>query len=174
MTFIRVFRLPSLFTLLLFSGLIAFTSCGDDEEAMQGCEGFPSLEGEVVVNGETVPLTIAQLLVSSAFGDTNYQFQIGGITGDCEVLRSVNFTLMIPEGDSVSGTYDFEPFFYAYDGDTFGSIGVQNISTLSQSSLEINSGTLEIVDNGSNNFTIDLTATPASGDAVSMSLTHQF
>lgn len=45
-------------------------------EAMQGCKGFPSLEGEVVVNEEAARFTIAQLLVSSAFGDTNYQFQI--------------------------------------------------------------------------------------------------
>jgi len=160
-----------LFFLSLFFGLL-FTSCGDDEEVSE-CEGLAVISSDLMMNGSSASLSIAQLLVSDAFDETSYQFQIAG-TLDCEELKTASFVITIPSGESIDGTYNFVDFFSAGAGDSHGSIFNQNLTTLSQSSSDIDSGSVTVTENGESNFTLDISAQPVQGATLEMELTHQF
>ncbi len=173
MTFNQVEKIAKLLVLSVFFSVL-FTSCGDDEDSeLEECAALNIISGDLTLNGSTANLAIAQLLVSSAFGDTNYQFQIGGTT-DCEELRTVSFLISRPDGAAIDGTYEFRDFFDAGDDDATGSVAVQNITSLTQSLADIDSGSVTITENNESNFTLDINAVPLQGAAVEMQITHQF
>ena len=174
----KTFDSMRIFSMMLFLGAsLIFVSCGSDDEASSAdCTIFVTLDGDVEINGDELQLSIAQSIVSAGgggFGDM-YLFQIGGVSNDCNELLSVNFTLMVPTGMSPTGTYDIRSFFDADDDDATGSFGRQSLDPVSQSSVDMNSGSVSITENGANNFTIDLNAGTATGEDVSLNITHQF
>lgn len=173
MTFNQFGKITKLLVISVFFCFL-FTSCGDDDEAeLEECTALTIISGDLTLNGSSANLAIAQLLVTSAFGDTNYQFQIGGTT-DCEELRTVSIVLSRPDGAAIDGTYEFRDFFDAGDDDATGSVGVQNITSLTQSLSDIASGSVTITENSESNFTLDINAVPTQGAAVEMQITHQF
>lgn len=167
-------RLHSLLFVLLF-GLLAIstTGCGGDDDDDAGCEAFPSLGGEITVDGESLDLTVAQRLVTNAFDDT-YLFQLTGVSDDCNSTKSVNFTIMVATGASLTGTYDITDFFNAGTGSAYGSFSETTVTPLSQSLTDFSSGTLSVTDNGDRSYDFDLQADLVGGGSVSMSLSHQF
>lgn len=161
--------------MLSFSVLI-FSSCGSDDDATpSGCANFPTIGGEVEFNGDDLQLSVAQSLVNSAagFGDS-YTFQIGAVSSDCNELLTVNFNFTIASGANPSGTYAIKDFFSADDGDASGSFARQSLSPVSQSSVDMISGSVTVTQNSSMNYTLDLNAGLVGGDNVSMKMTHQF
>jgi hypothetical protein len=175
MTLFRGLQISKIFTLLLFSGVLVFTSCKDDEPEMTtACENL-AIDGAVMLNGADATLSIAQVLVNTGFDNEKiYQFQIGAAEGACTELKTVNFTVMVFGNDTLDGTYTFKTFFDADDDDAFGSILTQNLESLSQSQSDIMSGTVRITTNSQSNYTLDINAVPTEGAEVNMEITHQF
>lgn len=150
-------------------------SCGGDDEPTT-CDSFPTLSGEINIDGEKLGLSVAQRLVQSAggsFGD-QYVFQLAGVSSDCNTQKSISLNMSVPTGESVGGTYAIKSFFDAGDNDATGSFTTQSLNPISQSLLDLTGGSVTIVDNGGNSYEIDLDATVAGGGNVTMSLEHTF
>ena len=156
---------------LLISSSIMLFGCGDDEKDTS-CANFPTLNGEVEINGEVLQLSAFQSLSSaggSNFGDS-YSFQVGGITSDCNTLKTFSVNVIVPSGTSVTGSYDIKTFFEADEGDASGSFTSQTLDPIIQSAVDMNSGTLTVNDKGDSQFDLDITATLLDGSMVSLSI----
>lgn len=154
--------------------LIGLTSCGDDEKEKNGCTGIPTIEGTAEFNGETGDLSIAQLLISSNFNQDDYLFQVTSISDDCSNTKTMTFYVGIPENTTIGGTYEIKDFFDAGVNDAHGSYTVQNLVNLSQSLLEMESGSVHIVKEGTSKYSIDVDAILIGGEQVSMKVTTEF
>ena len=155
--------------------LIIATGCGKDDENTN-CTNFPTVSGTVSIDGESLQLSVAQLLVQaggSSFDDS-YLFQIAGVSSDCNSLKSVNFTVTIPSGESAGGTYSIKDFFDAGDDDATGSFVSQTFDPVGQSIRDLVSGTLIIIDEGNSKFDIELDAEIVGGGSISLVFNHQF
>ena len=157
--------------------LIITTGCGsDDEEETTNCTNFPTTNGTVDIDGESLWLFVAQLSIQaggSTFGDS-YFFQIAGVSSDCNSSKTVNFTLTRPSGESASGTYTIKDFFDAGEDDAYGSFISQTFDSSGQSLKDLISGTVVIVDEGNSKFDISLNAQIAGGGSVNLDFNHQF
>jgi len=162
--------------LAIFGSLIfGTTSCGDDEEEMpDGCANVSTLDGTAEVDGSTFTLTIAQLLVSNFVDEDSYNFQLAAIANNCNELRTINFIIDIPEGTQLGGTYPFVDFFDSTINDATGSYISQILDPISQTLFDINGGMVTVVNNGGNNFDLDIDATLVGGEQVTFVLSHQF
>jgi hypothetical protein len=91
-------NMKNLLNLLLLSmTLICFASCGDDDESSSDCTGILESGGEMKIDGGTFNLSIAQLLISSGFDGDIYLFQVGGISSDCNNVKTLSFSIEIPK-----------------------------------------------------------------------------
>ena len=159
--------------LLLFClslNLLISSGCGKDEE--ENCSNFPLLTGTMEINGDDVRVSAFQSITSAGganFGDS-YSFQIAGISDDCNTLTSFILNFSRPSGTSASGTYDIKEFFDAGDDDAVGSLLMQTVDPITQSSVDMSSGTLTVNDKGDNQFDLDLSATLIGGSMITMSI----
>lgn len=85
----------------------------------------------MTVDGETINLSVAQLLISSGLQGDNYLFQVGGLTSDCNELKTLSFNTEITTNSAFEGTYDTIDFFGA---------GLNDVSGVSFTNSNINSG----------------------------------
>ncbi len=169
------FFLPIVFFCGLLLVSITFTSCGDDEETNVECNSFPSLGGSINLNGESLPLTVAQRLVSTGtVSRDSYTFQIGGVSADCNSQQSVNLALEVPAESSLTGTYNIRSFLEAGPDEVTGSFLTQSINPISQSLVDFDSGRLVIVDNGDASYEIEVEGSLVGGGDVTLSVEHQF
>jgi len=178
MTYFRSLNFRTLIPVLILScfSLLIISACGDDEDPIdEACANITTLDGEVDLDGSTLKLTVAQLLISggAGFGD-NYLFQITGISDNCSETKSVSFTVTVPSGASIEGSYNITDFFSAGDGDVYGSYTSQILDPISQTLVDLESGSMTIQESGTKLFTIDLSATLVGGGDVEMNITHQF
>lgn len=152
--------------------LIGFnSSCSkDDEDTSKACTSFPVLSGEMNVNGTKQRLSIAQFIVSTNF----YSFQIGSVSDDCNEQKAINFSIQLADGAKLNGTYPIKDFFSADINNASGSIISQKLSPISQSAVDLASGTVKITELGIKNYTIDVNATDVLGEKITISMTHQF
>jgi len=176
---ISVFQISfaKLCSLLLFAGVLSFSSCGnDDDAAPEGCPGVGvGIEGSIEINGDNLSLAIAQLLISGGGGSEDvYIFQIGGVSTDCSELKSINLTVSVPSGEPLNGDYNLTDFFDASVNEGYGSSITQNLTASTQSSVDIESGTANIVRNGDNNYSLDISAMLIGGSSVDVKVSHQF
>lgn len=163
----------SLFSILLVATLfVGFnSSCSkDDEDTNDACSSFPVLAGEMTVNGAKQRLSIAQFIVTSNF----YNFQLASVSDDCNEQKAINFSIQLADGAKLNGTYPIKDFFSADINNASGSILSQKVSPISQSSVDLASGTIKITELGIKKYTIDLNATDVLGEKIILSLTHQF
>ncbi len=169
--------MSNLLKFLAFSLLLAcMSSCGeDDESSSSGCEGVLESGATMELNGDVFNLSVAQLLLSEGFDGDVYQFQIAGISSDCNEVRTVSFAAEITTDSDFDGTYNIVDFFDAGLNDVF-QVNVVN-STLqpaAQSSVAVNSGTLEVTKNASRNYTVSINGTQVGGDAISVDFRSEF
>lgn len=146
------------------------TGCGDDEP--ESCTNFPTLSGTMEINGDEVQVSVFQSIASAGgatFGDS-YLFQVAGVSDDCNTLTSFNVNFSVPSGTSASGTYDIKEFFDADDDDATGSFITQTIDPITQSAVDMISGTLIVNDKGDNQYDLDVSATLLGGMMVTMSI----
>lgn len=161
----------SLSTFLLSVLFLGFNSCcsKDDENP---CTNFPFLGGEITVNGVVEKLSIAQL--SSNLGDSYamYLFQIVSISSDCKRQNILSLKIDLHSSTELEGTHQIKTFSSANEAS--GNFTTQQVSPVSQSSFELESGTVKITELGVKKYTIDVNATDVEGGKVSLLLTHQF
>ncbi|MBK8622763.1 MAG: hypothetical protein IPN79_13660 [Saprospiraceae bacterium] len=160
----------------VLSTSLVFTGCNKDDEddKTEECENFTKIEGSVQINNDNLSLSVATLAVSSGFEGVVYNFLIGGFTSDCNKLISVNINALVPEGGTLNGTYAIKDFFDAEAGDAFGTTTTQQISPISQSLVELASGTVQFTDQGSKKYTIDLKAKTITNEDLTLKVTHTF
>jgi hypothetical protein len=87
--------------------------------------------------------------------------QIGVITESCNKLTTLTLTINAKKGSKLNGTFKILNFFDAETGDATGALAEQKISPLSQSLLEFESGTANIIDKGNKLFSVDISAKAA-------------
>ncbi len=163
----------SLFSILLMVTLfVGFnSSCSkDDDDTSDACSSFPVLAGEMTVNGAKQRLSIAQFIVTSNF----YNFQLGSVSDDCNEQKAINFSIELADGAKLNGTYPIKDFFSADINNASGSILSQKLSPVTQSAVDLASGTIKITELGIKKYTIDVNATDVLGEKIILSLTHQF
>ena len=161
--------------LLLASTLCFMASCGDDEEESSDCAGLLSTGGTIDIDGETLNLNLAQLLISSGFDGDIYSFQIGGLSSDCNNIKSLSFSIEITTDSDLNGSYTIKDFFDAGLNDAYGvTIADQTVTPLSQSLTEIKSGTLEITKHAARDYTIDMSGSLVGGGTVEVSFRNKF
>lgn len=156
---------------------IGLTSCGDDEEMLPiECISFPSIEGTIDINGETLALSIAQrnVIATGEIDGDQYIFSLGGVSADCITQSRISLMLSVPSGNSLTGTYTIQPFLEADEDEVTGSFVTQSIEPIMLSTVDLRDGTLRIVDNGDASYVIDVDANLVGGGEISMSLEHQF
>jgi len=74
----------------------------------------------------------------------------------------------------IGGTYPFVDFFDSNVNDASGSYITQMLDPISQTLFDINGGMVTVVNNGDNNFDLDIDATLVGGEQVTFVLSHQF
>ena len=162
--------------LILSMTLICFTSCGDDEdEGSSDCAGLLESGGDMNIDGETLNLSIAQLLITSGLDGDIYLFQVGGISSDCNNVKTLSFSIEIPTDTELGGTYEIKDFFDAGLNDASGVNFIdQTISPLSQSLVEVKTGTIEITKHADREFSIDMAGDFVGGGSVSIDFRRAF
>lgn len=156
-----------LFLAIFFLGF--YSSCSKDEAETTDCSNFSVIDGEITVNGAKQRLSIAQFIAQSDF----YGFNLAGISDDCNEQKLLNINIMTLAGAKLSGTYQITEDVFATPGAS-GSFVVQKISPISQSSVELKSGTVKITELGVKKYTIDINATDITGGKTTLTITHQF
>jgi hypothetical protein len=161
----------SLLTLVLFSFLfIGFstTSCKKDKD--ESCTNFPVLDGQITINNTSQKLSTAQFLV----GQNNYTFVVSGVSDDCNKQNVLDINIEIASGSRLGGTYPIKDFFDADVNEAYGAFATNQVSPISQSSVDLASGTVKITELATKKYTIEVNAVDQLGGVVSISLTHQF
>lgn len=144
-------------------------SCGKDDNKKESCTAFPSLGGTISINGADQDLSIAQYLAAS----NSYGFQLAGVSPDCLGQTIVSLNTFLSPGATLGGTYAIKPDF-PDDNEFSATITKQRISPVSQSLEELVSGSVTIVNNGANDFNINLTGKTVGGEDVKVSVRHKF
>lgn len=161
--------------LFLSMTLICFSSCKDDDESSSDCMGLLESGGEMKIDGVTFNLSIAQLLVTTGFDGDVYLFQVGGISSDCNNVKTLSFSIEIPTDTELDGTYEIKSFFDAELNDaTSVNFIDQTISPLSQSLVEVKSGTIEITTHADREFSIDMAGDFVGGGSVTIDFRRKF
>ena len=161
----------SLLTLVLFSFLfIGFTttSCKKDKDG--ACTNFPVLDGQITINNTSQKLSIAQFSATQNL----YVFQLASVSDDCNKQNILNVNIKTVSGARLGGTYPITDFFGSGDNSAFGSFATQQVSPVSQSSVDLATGTVKITELATKKYTIEVSAIDQLGGVVSISLTHQF
>lgn len=163
------------YVLLSLAVMVAFSSCKDDEEP-ETCANISKIEGSITLDGNSQDLTIAIFSANSVGGgfDDMYGFQITSIDNDCSELTTLGLNVEIPQGDTFGGTYPIKDFFDADLNDAFGTVQKQQLDPVTITSLDMDSGTATIVNNGNNNFTITIDAILTGGADLNFEMTHSF
>ncbi len=147
------------------------SSCSkDDEDTSKACTNFPVLSGEMTVNGAKQRLSIAQFIVTS----NTYLFQLASVSDDCNEQKIISFTVSLEDGGKLGGTYPIKDFFSLDENIAYGDIITQKLSPVSQSSVELASGSVKITEVGTKKYTIDVDATDVLGGKTTLNITHQF
>jgi hypothetical protein len=169
--------MKNLFSLLLLSmTLICFSSCKDDEDDKSSdCSGLLESGGDMEIDGETLNLSIAQLLITSGLDGDIYLFQVGGISSDCNNVKTISFSIEIPTDTDLEGTYEIKDFFDAELNDaTAVNFIDQTISPINQSLVEVKSGTIEITKHADREFSVNLDGDFVGGGSVSINFRRAF
>lgn len=162
---------------LTFLCFLSFSivSCGGDEDPSSDCDGLLASGGDMMIDGETLNLSIAQLLISSGLDGDVYQFQVGGIANDCTSSRVVSFIVEIPTGAELNGTYPIKDFFDAGLNDVYGvTVTDQVFDPVSQSLTEVASGSFEFTKNDTRDYTVDMEGDLVGGGSVSLNFRKAF
>lgn len=149
--------------------MVVFTGCNKESDL---CKDIPSIDGEVTYNGNKEKLSFARLTRDLA--SNNYSFQIESIASDCNELHNITFTILIPENNELTGTYQFRKSSNVYEYDAFGTFTTKELDPISQKSVDIESGTLKLVDMGGDNYSFDIDVTLSNSEKVTMVLTFDF
>jgi len=170
--------MKNLLNLFLIFGLMAICiGCGGDEDEPDpsGCAGVLNNGGELVIDGETLNLSVAQLIISSGLEGDSYLFQVGGLSNDCNELRSLNFNVEIPTNSDFDGTYAIVDFFGADLNDVTGvSIINLNVANQQQSIIEVNSGTMTVSKLADREYEVNMTGTLVGGGSIAASFNSEF
>ncbi|MBK7807658.1 MAG: hypothetical protein IPJ51_15395 [Saprospiraceae bacterium] len=158
--------------LLLVTLVLGFTTgCSkDDDQTDKNCTNFSVLDGEITINGTKQKLSIAQFIASSNI----YSFQLASVSDDCNEQKLLSITIETATGTKLGGTYQIKDFFDAGINQAYGDIVTQKISPVTQSAVELESGSVKITDLGTKKYTIDVNATDITGGKTTLLLTHQF
>jgi hypothetical protein len=129
----------------------------------------------MVVDGETLNLSVAQLLISSDFEGDNYQFQVAGLSADCGQLQSLSFFAEIPTDSDFDGSYNIVDFFDAELNDVTGvNTTTTTIASGAQSLVEINSGTMTVDKLADREYDIEMTGNLTGEGSISVSFRSEF
>ena len=146
-------------------------SCSKDgDKTDNDCTNFSVLDGEITINGTKQKLSVAQFIGSSNI----YSFQLASVSTDCNEQKFISITIETVAGAKLGGTYQIKDFFEAGTNEAFGDIVTQKITPVSQSSVELESGSVKITDLGTKKYTIDVNANDILGGKTTLLLTHQF
>lgn len=148
---------------------LSIVSCGKDDDKAETCDAFPSIGGTISINGTTQNLSIAQYIAAS----NSYTFQLGGVTPDCTGQTVISLDIALSFGKTLGGTYPIKPDF-PDENEFSASLIKQRINPVSQSFEEIISGTVKIVNNGSNDYDINVNGKTIGGEDVKVSVRHKF
>ncbi|MBC7884073.1 MAG: hypothetical protein H7X99_01260 [Saprospiraceae bacterium] len=175
--FLTVRKSIYVFAMFLFA-ITSFTtiSCSKDDDKVDECTNFPALDGTITVNSSVQKLSVAQYIASSSGGgfDDTYSFQLAGVSNDCLEQTSVIMFINVTAGAKLGGTYPIKSFFNAEVNDASATLIKQKISPVSQSSQDIESGTIKITNHGTNDFTIDMTGKTITGENIAFLIRHKF
>ena len=166
----KIFSLP--FVLVFFLPVAIVISCKKNDET-DPCADFEKLGTKILVDGISQELSIAQLVISSAFG-TTYSMQIAAITSDCNEYFVLSISVEEGDNQKLNGTYQIKDFFDAGENDAYGSFTKQKVSPTSQSTTDLNSGTLKVIDLTNKKYNIDLSAKLVGGGTVTFKGDVQF
>ena len=162
--------------LFLFFALISvLISCGKDDDNATTCDGVLNNGGTIEFDGEALNLSVAQLLISSGFDGDIYQFQVGGLTNDCNELKTLSFFAEITTNSNIDGTYDILDFFDASLNDVTGvNTTNTNISSGQQSLVEIKSGTMVVKKLADREYEVDMTGALTGGGSIEVNFKSEF
>lgn len=167
--------MKNLINLFLLCVIIsAFTSCGKDDKGST-CEGLLNNGGTMEVDGVSLNLTVAQLLISSGFEGDNYQFQVGGLTSDCSDLKTLGFFVELPKNSDFDGTYDIVDFFGSSLNDVTGvNVTSSNLSAGQQSLVEVGSGTMVVQKLADKEYQVVMTGNLVGGGTTEIEFKSKF
>jgi len=155
-------------------------SCGDSdppEETMTDpCEEQTTIEGSVTLNGDEQKLILAQLVASSpgANFDDRYSFTIISTSNDCSELTTLSLNIKAGQGSEFSGEYPITDFFETDTNTATGRVMTQQITPVTITSLDMESGTVTVVNKGDNNFDLTIEADLVGGSTLSFEMSHTF
>jgi len=167
--------MKNFFSLLLLCALISsFTSCGG-EDPETGCADALNNGGTLEIDGETLSLSVAQLLITSGFDGDNYLFQVGGLSSECNELKTLSFSAEITTNSDFDGSYEIVDFFDAGLNDvTSVNTTVSNVTSGQQSLTQINSGTMTVKKLADKEYEVDMTGNKVGGGTVAVSFRSEF
>ncbi|MBL0260981.1 MAG: hypothetical protein IPQ10_07930 [Saprospiraceae bacterium] len=156
--------------------LISITlSCSKDNDSSQACSNFPVLSQSITLNGTSTKLSIAQLILTSEAGEDEYNMSISTVSSDCNKQTTFSLNIVIPSGTKLNGTYPIYDYVSADIQEFSGNYLTQVISPTSQNIVELDSGTIKVVDKGSKLYNFDLSAVLAgTGERVTLKGDVQF
>jgi len=158
-------KLTTKLTALLIA--VLFMSACSKDDTPTPCT---TLTTSATVNeDDSYTLQVAQLLITDGFEETNYVFQLAAVDSDCDGATILNLSIEV--SGNIGGTYPVVDFFDAGLEEASGTFGTGTISGLNQSFTDIQSGSVEIIDNGNNNFSINFQGTLVNNDEVSFATT---
>lgn len=161
---------------IFFVFVLAFTitSCGSDDEN-SNCTGALNNGGSVEIDGEVLSLSVAQLLLSSGFDGDVYSFQVGGFSDDCQEIKTLSFTVELPVNSDFDGNYVIKDFFDAGLNDvTAVAVSSANLSSGSQSLIEVSSGSMTVNKLATREYEVDMTGNLTGGGTVDVSFRSEF
>jgi hypothetical protein len=169
-----------LFAILFFVSIITsliMVSCDDKEETVTNnisCPGFPSLNVDVLLNGEKLALTSSIYHVDKTVDFDITSFRISAIGETCKKQESIDITLYTASGKPINGTYIISEPLSNKVGNADAIYVVQQFSPIFQDFSLIESGTVKVKEEGPKKFTIDLIGKTDKNQNFSMNVTHTF
>ncbi|MBK7795870.1 MAG: hypothetical protein IPJ64_05790 [Saprospiraceae bacterium] len=100
---------------------------------------------------------------------------ISCLSSDCNKQTTFSLNIVIPSGTKLNGTYPIYDYVSADIQEFSGSYVTQAVNPISQSSLNLDSGTIKVVDKGSKLYNFDLSAVlEGTGERVTLKGDVQF
>ncbi len=151
---------------LIFFVILLNISCDEFE-----CDNFEVLDGNVTMNGEKMyPIQGTILATISALGINSASWSVFAVEENCEFANQFLVSIgNLASADPV-GEFDF-----ANSADVGGQVTLDfDSDNMNGTTLQINEGSLEVVDLGGGVFSLDVDAVLSNGDPFTLTTEFKF
>ncbi|HMQ48758.1 MAG TPA: hypothetical protein PKA00_14995 [Saprospiraceae bacterium] len=154
---------------------LCFMILGCNEDPIINCPNLDSIQGEIEINGQRLPLQMAEVFNAEPPSLDAYEFLIDAIGNDCNEILKFRFYATVLKNEPLNGEFQImESNVYTAHKITSFTYTVETIEPINFDIQAAISGTVLFTTHSESEYTMQVDAQLTDGKRVTMNFKHQF